>query len=188
MGVNDLQGRSVLVIVTNHGVEQDELIVPVTHLRDNGATVHVAAETADTVHTLVGDKDPGRTMKPTLTLKEADPSPYDMLIIPGGTLNADHLRMNEDAVSTVRSFASAGRPVAAICHGPWALVEADVVGGKTLTSYPSLRTDIRNAGGAWLDEPVMRDDAGGWTLITSRTPDDLDDFLREVESALTTAP
>jgi protease I len=111
-----------------------------------------------------------------------------MLIIPGGTLNADHLRMNEDAVSTVRSFASAGRPVAAICHGPWALVEADAVGGKTLTSYPSLRTDIRNAGGAWLDEPVMRDDAGGWTLITSRTPEDLDDFLREVESALTTAP
>ncbi|MEE4543924.1 type 1 glutamine amidotransferase domain-containing protein [Streptomyces sp. V4-01] len=188
MAVNDLQGRSVLVIVTNHGVEQDELLVPVKHLRDNGATVDVAAEKAEPVHTLVGDKDPGKTMQPTHTLADADPLSYDLLIVPGGTLNADHLRMNRDAVTAVEDFVSAGRPVAAICHGPWALVEADAVRGKTLTSYPALRTDIRNAGGTWVDQPAVRDDSGGWTLITSRTPDDLDAFLRETEAALTTAP
>jgi protease I len=185
---NDLSGRSVLAIVTNYGVEQDELVVPVEHLRSNGAKVDVAAVSAEPVQTLVGDKDPGKTVRPTLTLGEAGASAYDLLLVPGGTLNADHLRQDEQAVSAVRSFASSGRPVAAICHGPWLLVEADVLRGKTLTSYASLRTDVRNSGGQWVDRPVVSDDAGGWTLVTSRTPDDLDDFLREVEAALVTSP
>jgi protease I len=186
---NDLKSRSVLAIVTNYGVEQDELVVPLEHLRAKGARVDVAAVSGDeAVRTLVGDKDPGKTVQPTLALKEADLSAYDLLLVPGGTLNADHLRQDEDAVRTVQSFVSSGRPVAAICHGPWALVEADLLRGKTLTSYASLRTDIRNAGGHWVDRPVVSDTAGGWTLVTSRNPGDLDDFLREVDAALVTSP
>ncbi|HEY3482932.1 MAG TPA: DJ-1/PfpI family protein, partial [Streptomyces sp.] len=139
MASNDLKGRTVLVIVTNYGVEQDELLVPVARLRDGGASVDVAAATDEPVQTLVGDKDPGKTVEPTTTLGDADPSAYDLLLLPGGTLNADQLRQNTDAVSAVRSFASTGRPVAAICHGPWTLIDADAVRGKRLTSYPSLR-------------------------------------------------
>jgi protease I len=188
MAGNDLQGRRVLAVVTNYGVEQDELVVPVEHLRGNGAEVEIAAVSDEPVQTLVGDKDPGRKVSPTTTLDDTDPGPYDLLLIPGGALNADHLRMNGKAVAAARSFASSGRPVAAICHGPWALVEADVVRGKTMTSYASLRTDVTNAGGRWVDRSVVSDDTGGWTLVTSRTPKDLDDFLRETEAALVTSP
>ncbi|MEE4543477.1 type 1 glutamine amidotransferase domain-containing protein [Streptomyces sp. V4-01] len=189
MADNDLKSRSVLVIVTDYGVEQDELVVPVEHLRAKGARVDVASvPNGSPVRTLVGDKDPGKTVEPTLALKDADTSAYDLLLVPGGTLNADDLRQEEAAVRTVQSFVSSGRPVAAICHGPWALVEADLVRGKTLTSYASLRTDIRNAGGHWVDRSVISDTAGGWTLVTSRNPGDLDDFLREVEAALVTSP
>jgi len=179
----DLTGRRVLAIVTNYGVEQDELVVPLEHLRDAGARVDVAAVSDDDVQTLVDDKDPGRTVTPTLTLGDADPSSYDLLLVPGGTLNADALRLEDAAMEIVRSFTTTGRPVAAICHGPWALVETAAVEGKTLTSYPSLETDVLNAGGAWVDRPVVRDDEG-YTLVTSRTPDDLDAFLREVDAVL----
>nr|WSX74514.1 type 1 glutamine amidotransferase [Streptomyces sp. NBC_00899] len=184
MAGNDLQGRRVLTVVTNYGVEQDELVVPVERLRDKGAHVDVAAVSEEPVQTLVGDKDPGRSVDPNTTIDAADTTSYDLLLVPGGALNADHLRMERTAVAAVRAFADSGRPVAAICHGPWALVEADVVRGKTLTSYPSLRTDIGNAGGQWVDRPVVSDDTGGWTLVTSRAPDDLDDFLREIGAAL----
>jgi len=188
MGRNDLQGRRILTVVSNYGVEQDELVVPVEHLRNNGAEVDVAAVSDEAVKTLVGDKEPGKTVSPTLTLAEADPAGYDLLLVPGGTLNADSLRGEEKAAETIRAFVSSGRPVAAICHGPWTVIEAGAVQGKTLTSYPSLRTDIRNAGGTWVDRSVVSDDTGGWTLVTSRTPADLDDFLREVEKALVTSP
>lgn len=107
-----------------------------------------------------------------------------MLLVPGGTLNADTLRLQNATTDIIRSFTDSGRPVAAICHGPWALVEAGVVAGKRLTSYASLRTDIRNAGGEWTDEPVVTDGSGGWTLITSRNPGDLDAFLGEIDAAL----
>jgi len=188
MGANDLKGRSVLAIVSNYGVEQDELVVPVDHLRDNGATVDVAAVSDEPVQTLVGDKDPGKKVQPTTTLEQADPSTYDLLLIPGGTINADNLRQNDTAVDFVQAFAESERPVAAICHGPWTLVDAGAVRGKTLTSYPSVRTDIQNAGGVWVDQSVVTDDTGGWTLVTSRSPKDLDDFLRETENAIITAP
>ncbi|NLU84883.1 type 1 glutamine amidotransferase domain-containing protein [Rhodococcus sp. HNM0569] len=185
MASPDLKGRRVLAIVTNYGVEQDELVVPVDHFRDAGADVTIAAVSRDPIRTLVSDKDPGTTVDPTTTLAEVDPSGYDLLVVPGGTLNADSLRLNDDAQRIVKAFASGGRPVAAICHGPWALVEADVVRGKTLTSYPSLRTDIRNAGAAsWVDREEVTDDAGGYVLVTSRTPKDLDAFLGAVDAAL----
>lgn len=187
MADKELTGKRVLALVSNYGVEQDELVVPVRHLTGAGAEVDVAAVSADSVRTLVGDKDPGETVEPTLTLAEVDPPGYDLLLLPGGTLNADALRLQDTAVGIVRSFTSSGRTVAAICHGPWALVEAAVVKGKTLTSYPSLATDIRNAGGEWIDQAAVADSAEGWTLITSRTPDDLKPFLQEIETALTTA-
>lgn len=184
MSANDGSKRKVLAVVTNYGVEQDELVVPVEHLRGWGAQVDIAALSTDDIRTLVGDKDPGKTVRPDLTLDAADAAAYDLLLIPGGTLNADKLRCQGPAVELVRAFKVAGRPIAAICHGPWALVEADAVAGKRLTSYPSLATDIRNAGGTWADEPVVSDDTGGWTLITSRTPGDLDPFLHEIDAVL----
>lgn len=186
MAQNTLNGRRVLAIVTNYGVEQDELVVPVQHLRERGAQVDVAAVSAEEISTLVGDKDPGETVTPDLTLADADTSSYDLLLIPGGTINADGLRLDGTAVSTVRAFADSGRKVAAICHGPWLLVEAGVLEGKTLTSYPSVATDIRNAKGTWVDKAVMHCGANDWDLITSRTPDDLEDFLREIDATLGT--
>ncbi|AZM51321.1 protease [Streptomyces sp. WAC 01529] len=187
MADNTLNGRRVLTVVTNYGVEQDELVVPVQHLRSRGAHVDVAAVSAEEIRTLVGDKDPGKTVEPDLTLAEADTSSYDLLLVPGGTVNADTLRLEESAVAAVRSFAESGRKVAAICHGPWLLVEAGVLEGKTLTSYASVATDIRNAKGTWVDKPVMHCGANGWELITSRTPDDLDDFLGEIDKVLEAA-
>ncbi|GAA4267038.1 type 1 glutamine amidotransferase domain-containing protein [Frondihabitans peucedani] len=180
----DLTGRRILAIVTNYGVEQDELVVPVQHLRDAGAHVDVAAVSTDPVQTLVGDKDPGSQVTPDLTLDDVDPTGYGMLLIPGGTINADTLRTNETAIGIVTRFVDAKTTVAAICHGPWALVEADAVRGKTLTSFASLQTDVRNAGGTWVDRSVATDDADSWTLITSRTPDDLPDFLAQIDKAL----
>lgn len=184
MSESTLTGRRVLAIVTNYGVEQDELVVPVEHLSDQGVGVTVAAQSTDPVQTLVGDKDPGRTVTPDTTFADVDPGDYDLLLVPGGTINADNLRLDEQAVGLVRAFAGSGRPIAAICHGPWALVEADVLGGVTLTSYPSLRTDVRNAGGEWRDAEVVTDEAGGFPLVTSRNPDDLPAFLPAVDKVL----
>jgi protease I len=179
----DLTGRRVLAVVTNYGVEQDELVVPVERLRARGATVVVAAASTEPVQTLVGDKDPGRQVQPDTTYEDVG-SQFDLLLVPGGTLNADQLRLTPGAVDLVRAFASSGRPVAAICHGPWALVEAGVVEGRTVTSYASVATDLRNAGATWRDEPVVVDEDGPFTLITSRTPDDLDDFVAAVGRAV----
>lgn len=184
MSESTLTGRRVLAIVTNYGVEQDELVAPVDHLSGQGVDVTVAAQSSDPVQTLVGDKDPGRTVTPDTTFADVDAGDYDLLLVPGGTINADNLRLDEQAVGLVRAFASSGRPIAAICHGPWALVEAGVLGGVTLTSYPSLRTDVRNAGGEWRDEEVVTDDAGGFPLVTSRNPDDLPAFLPAVDKVL----
>ncbi|MGV2919433.1 DJ-1/PfpI/YhbO family deglycase/protease [Streptomyces alfalfae] len=187
MAENTLNGRRVLAVVSNYGIEQDELVVPVQHLRDRGAHVDVAAVSAEEIQTLVGDKDPGKTVRPDLKIADADVSSYDLLVVPGGTINADNLRLDGDAVEAVRTFARSGKKVAAICHGPWLLVEAGVLEGKTLTSYASVATDIRNAKGAWVDKAVMHCGAEGWDLITSRTPDDLDDFCGEIDAALAAA-
>ncbi|MEU0303807.1 type 1 glutamine amidotransferase domain-containing protein [Streptomyces sp. NPDC006175] len=185
---NGKKQRKVLAVVTNYGVEQDELVVPVDQLRGAGVQVDVAAVSTDDILTLVGDKDPGKSVRPDLTLDDVDPTAYDLLLIPGGTLNSDTLRLQSATTGIVRSFTESGRPVAAICHGPWAVVEADVLTGKRLTSYASLRTDIRNAGGEWTDEPVVTDGSGGWTLITSRNPGDLEPFVGEIRTALAARP
>ncbi|WIB42529.1 type 1 glutamine amidotransferase domain-containing protein [Curtobacterium flaccumfaciens pv. flaccumfaciens] len=176
-----LDGKKVLVITTNYGVEQDEIVVPTEQLRERGASVTVAAKETGTIQTLVGDKDPGQTLEPDTTIAGVDAKDFDALVIPGGTINADTLRQESRAATLVQAFAEASKPVAAICHGPWTLVEAGVLSGKTVTSFPSLQTDLRNAGAEWVDQEVQID--GGF--ITSRTPDDLPAFVDAIESALT---
>lgn len=172
-----------LVLTTNYGVEESELLAPVRALRDAGINVHIAAERNEPIQTLVSDKDPGEQVTPDTTIQQVDGGDYTVLVIPGGTINADAIRLNSDAVQLVRDFAAAGKTVAAICHGPWLLVEADVLGSQTLTSYPSVSTDVRNAGGTWVDEELVRSEGDGWTLLTSRTPDDLDAFSAAVVDA-----
>ncbi|WIB77363.1 type 1 glutamine amidotransferase domain-containing protein [Curtobacterium sp. MCPF17_002] len=176
-----LDGKNVLVISTNYGVEQDEIVVPIEQLRKRGATVTVAAQETDAIQSLVGDKDPGKTVDPDTTIGDVDAGGFDALVVPGGTINADNLRTDQQAVALVQAFAGAGKPVAAICHGPWTLVEAGVLPGKTITSYPSLQTDVRNAGAEWVDQEVQVD--GGF--ITSRNPGDLPAFVDAIEQALT---
>ena len=128
-----------------------------------------------------------RTYQPTQVVADADVSDFDALVLPGGVGNPDKLRLNEDAVAFVRSFSEAGKPIAAICHVPWTLVEAGVLEGKTLTSWPSLRTDIRNAGGTWRDAESVTCREHGFTLVTSRKPDDLDAFNAAWLDAFTAA-
>jgi protease I len=176
-----LDGKNVLVISTNYGVEQDEIVVPVDQLRERGATVTVAAQETGQIQTLVGDKDPGKTLDPDTTIGGVNVGGFDALVVPGGTINADTIRTDRQAVSLVEAFVGAGKPVAAICHGPWTLVEAGVLEGKTITSYPSLQTDVRNSGAEWVDREVQVD--GG--IITSRNPDDLPAFVDAIEQALT---
>ena len=144
-------------------------------MQEAGAEVELIAPSDDDVQAF-NHLDKGDTFEVDRTVSEADPAEYEGIVLPGGVANPDELRIDDDAVAFVRAFFEAGKPVAAICHAPWTLVEADVVRGRTLTSWPSLETDIRNAGGNWVDEEVHVD-AG---LVTSRRPDDLDAFNPKV--------
>jgi protease I len=165
-----LQGRRVAILAT-HGVEQVELEEPRKALDAAGATTHLVAPEEGSIQAMNHD-DKGARLPVDRTLSEVRPSEYDALMLPGGVANPDRLRMDQRAVQFVREFMLAEKPVAAICHAPWMLVEANAVAGRTLTSWPSLQTDIRNAGGEWVDEPVRVDDR----LVTSRKPDDLPAF------------
>jgi protease I len=165
-----LDGKRVAFLAT-HGVEQIELTEPWKKVEDEGGEPELisleSGEIQGFEHLDKGDK-----FAVDKAVADADQREYDGLVLPGGVANPDFLRADEDAVRFVRSFFEAGAPVAAICHGPWTLVEADVVRGRTLTSWPSLKTDIRNAGGEWVDEEVHVDNG----LVTSRKPDDLPAF------------
>lgn len=176
----DLSGKKVLVVVSNRGVEQDELKSPVQTLKDAGAEVTIASQKTGEVQSLVSDWDLGEAFQADAALSEVNEADYDLLLVPGGTLNADNLRLDEDAQRIAKSFASGGRPIASICHGPWLLVETGLVKGKTLTSYKSVKTDVINAGGTWKDVEVFRCPAENWVLITSRNPGDLDAFNKAV--------
>lgn len=174
----------IAVLTAQTGVELPELEQPVNSLREAGASVvHIAPEVKP-VQTMVNDTDKDKTFDPDLALSDATIDEFDLLLLPGGTVNADTVRADAASVALVTQFVDAGKPVAAICHAPWALVEAGVLPGKTLTSFPSLRTDITNAGGSWVDEEVFVCPANDWTLITSRTPDDLDAFIDAVKKQL----
>ena len=169
---DDLNGKRIAFLATD-GVEQIELTEPWDAMKGSGATCELVSPKRGSIQGF-DHHDKGTTFPVDRTVEEADPSDYDGLVLPGGVINPDRLRTNEHAVNFVRSFVDQGKLVAAICHGPWTLVEADVVRGRTLTSWPSLRTDIRNAGGTWVDEQVHRDGS----LVTSRKPDDLPAFTK----------
>lgn len=179
-----LDGQNVLVLTTNYGTEQDELRKPVAILRENGARVAVAAQKDEGVQTLVSDREPGAVVQPDTTLAQAAADEYDAVVVPGGTLNADRLRTDAEAQRLVSAFAEAGKPVAAICHGPWLLVDSGLAKGRELTSYPSLRPDLENAGGTWIDQEVVVDTSGGHPLITSRRPRDIEAFSAAIVRAL----
>lgn len=179
-----LSGRTVAILTANSGVEQAELVEPRDTVTAAGATVVLLAPEKATIQAFNHDVDKADTFQADEAVKNADPAAYDLLVLPGGTTNPDKLRLDADAVDFVRRFVAAGKPVAAICHGPWTLVEAGVLGGKTLTSWSSLRTDITNAGGDWRDEQVVVCPMNGWTLITSRNPGDLDAFGQQIVETL----
>ena len=165
-----LDGKKVAFLATD-GVEQVELTRPWDAVEDAGGTPELVSLEEGEIQGF-NHLDKADTFTVDRTAADAKESDYDALILPGGVANPDALRVDEDAVGFVRDFFAAGKPVAAICHAPWTLVEADVVRDRTLTSWPSLQTDIRNAGATWVDEEVHVD--GG--LVTSRKPDDLDAF------------
>ena len=169
-----LKGRKVAILATD-GVEQVELEQPRRALDLAGATTHLVSPKQDSIQAMNHDEK-GARIPVDRELSDVHPSEYDALVLPGGVANPDALRMDERAVHFVREFMLAEKPVAAICHGPWLLVEAGSVSGRTLTSWPSLKTDIRNAGGEWVDEEVRVDDA----LITSRNPGDLPRFCATI--------
>jgi protease I len=169
-----LDGKKVAALFTD-GVEQVELDKPVEGLKGEGAEVTYITLEAGEVQAF-NHLDQGDKIQVDTAVKDADASDYDALLLPGGVANPDFLRMDDDAVSFVRSFVEQAKPIGVICHGPWTLVEADVVKGRTITSWPSLRTDIRNAGGNWVDEEVVVDEG----LVSSRNPDDLPAFTDKI--------
>ncbi len=172
----ELTGKRIAFLVANSGVEQIELTTPWDAVKQAGGTPVLLAPEKDTVQAVKEDIHPGDTFDPDAAVGEVSVGDFDALVLPGGVANPDTLRTVAEAVSFVRAFAAAGKPIAAICHGPWTLVEAGIVDGKTLTSWPSLQTDIRNAGGTWVDEQVFVCPEQGFTLVTSRKPDDLGAF------------
>ncbi|SDS67236.1 type 1 glutamine amidotransferase domain-containing protein [Microlunatus soli] len=170
------RGRTAVVICTDFGVEEAELTRPVDALREAGVQVTIAAVGGSTIQTVTGDKDRASTVQPDAALEDVVADEFDIVVVPGGTVNADTLRGNEHARKLLRAFADSPKPIAAICHAPWILIDAGLAAGKTLTSYESLSLDLANAGATWLDTSVYRCPADGWVLITSRNPGDLDDF------------
>jgi protease I len=172
---DQLQGKKIAILVANEGVEEVELTSPRDALREAGAEVDLLAPENDEIQAF-NHLDKGETFTPDGAVGDADPDSYDGLVLPGGVANPDQLRTDTDAVQFVRAFFEAGKPVGAICHAPWTLINADVVDGRTLTSWPSLQTDLRNAGAEWVDEEVHVDQG----LVSSRKPDDLDAFNAKI--------
>jgi protease I len=171
---SNLNGKKIAILATD-GFEQSELLEPRKALDEAGATTVVIAPKAGRIkgwnHT-----DWGESVKVDKTLADANPQEYDALVLPGGVMNPDHLRMDPSAVNFVRQFVSTGKTVAAICHGPWTLIEAGAVKGKTMTSWPSIKSDLKNAGANWVDQEVVTDGQ----LITSRKPDDIPAFNKAI--------
>jgi len=167
--------NSRILIMASDGFEEWELFGPREMLMKLGAEVVLAAPTLDPIQATVHD-DPGKTIRPDFTIDRANADDFDALILPGGVRNPDHLRMNVKAIALIQRFNEQGKPVAAICHGPWLLVEADLLRGRTVTSWPSIRTDLRNAGATVVDEPVVTDG----NIVTSRKPEDVEEFTRAV--------
>src|SRR5215213_2646918 len=171
MASDKLQGKRIAFVVAPEGTEQVELMEPWKAVEEAGGTPELLSTDEGQVQAF-NHLDKGDTFTVDRTVSEADASEYDGLVLPGGVANPDFLRMDQDAVTFVRAFFEQAKPVAAICHAPWTLIEAGVVKGRKLTSWPSLQTDLRNAGANWVDEEVVVDQG----LVTSRKPDDLPAF------------
>lgn len=176
---DELRGKRIAILATD-GVEQVELERPRRAFEDAGARVDLLSLRDGEIQAMNEDINPGDTFTVDRAVADASADEYDALVLPGGTCNPDRLRMDEDAVAFVRDVVASGRPVAAICHGPWTLLEAGAVHNRRVTSFPSLRTDLRNAGAEVVDEEVVIDE----NVITSRDPDDLPAFCRAVVDEL----
>lgn len=171
---SNLNGKRIAILATD-GVEQAELTEPRKALEEAGARTELISPKPEQIKAWKL-KEWGDNLKVDKTLDQARPQDYDALVLPGGAMNPDHLRMDSNAVDFVRQFVATGRTVAAICHGPWTLIEAGAVAGKTMTSWPSVKTDLRNAGAKWVDREVVTDGQ----FITSRKPDDIPAFSRTI--------
>jgi protease I len=170
-----LDGKTIAFLVAPEGTEQVELTDPWKAVEDAGGSPQLISTESGEIQAF-NHLDKADTFTVDKTVEEADASEYDGLVLPGGVANPDVLRMDEGAVSFIRDFFEQAKPVGVICHGPWTLVEADVVKGRKITSWPSLQTDIRNAGGNWVDEEVVVDEG----LVSSRNPDDLPAFCAKI--------
>jgi protease I len=170
----NLQGKKVAILATD-GFEQSELLEPRKALDEAGATTQVVSPAGKKIKGW-DQKDWGKEVSVDVPLDSANAEEFDALLLPGGVMNPDQLRMNPTAVQFVKQFTDAGKPVAAICHGPWTLLEAGAVRGRTMTSWPSLKTDLKNAGASWVDKEVVNDQG----VVTSRRPDDIPAFNREM--------
>ncbi len=176
---SNLKGKKIAFLATD-GFEQAELLEPRRALDEAGATTVVVSPKSGEIKAW-DMKDWGKTVKVDKLLDDSNPNEYDALVLPGGVINPDHLRMDPKAVNFVRQFVATGKPVAAICHGPWTLIEAGAVKGKTVTSWPSLKTDLKNAGANWVDQEVVKDGQ----FIFSRKPDDIPAFNNAIIEAVT---
>ena len=172
-----------ILIVATDGFEESELFGPREILQDRGAEVVLASLKRDPIQATVHD-DPGKTIRPNLTIDEAKAEAFDALLLPGGVRNPDQLRGHANVIALIRAFDRLGKPVAAICHGPWLLVEADLLRGRTATAWPSIRTDLRNAGAEVVDEPAVTDG----NIITSRNPGDVEAFTAALVALVEKVP
>ncbi|MBX3020227.1 MAG: type 1 glutamine amidotransferase [Bdellovibrionales bacterium] len=170
----DLHGKKIAILATD-GFEQSELFDPKQSLEDAGAEITVVSLKSGEIKAW-SKNDWGKSLPVDKTVDECSAADFDAVVLPGGVMNPDKLRANEQAVDFVRDFASAGKVIAAICHGPWTLIEAGIVSGRRMTSWPSLKTDLINAGAEWVDEPVVTDNG----LVTSRKPEDIPAFTKKV--------
>lgn len=172
-----------ILIVATDGFEESELFGPREILQQRGAKVVLASLKRDPIQATVHD-DPGKTIRPDLVIEEANADDFDALLLPGGVRNPDQLRSHPEVIDLIKSFGAKAKPIAAICHGPWLLVEADLVRGKTATSWPSIRTDLRNAGANVVDETAVTDG----NIVTSRNPDDVEAFTAALIALVEKAP
>ncbi|MCV2502673.1 MAG: type 1 glutamine amidotransferase [Neisseriaceae bacterium] len=175
--------KKVLVISSDYGTETAEILETVSLLKDGGVESYIVSTTGKPIQTLVFDKDPGPVVEVSGSIDSVNANDYAALVIPGGTINADNIRVNEKAISLVKEFNEQNKPIAAICHAPWLLIEAGIVNETQLTSYKTVSTDLKNAGADWVDKSVVVDTTFG-KIITSRSPDDISQFTQAIITSL----